>query len=188
MPTGGLALGVYCMLLGIAFYVPFMLSPLAQQNDVFMTNLFLGLGALFLGSALLAIEASSMSSLKPWMSFLLGIGAAALAFLGIAGMLTTSAYGSVAPIMAAYTAVLLALSMVAAARCGHLMAWARALLVALVAAGLVALYYALLGGQYHDAFGVATYLPRYLDGWTSALAVLLGIAVFVVGRVWARRA
>jgi hypothetical protein len=187
-PAGTFALGIYCMLLGVVFYVPFMLSPFAQQNDVFMTNLFLGLLLLVAGSAVIALATTRIAAGKPWLNITLSVLSALVAFAGIIGILSTNSYAAAAPVMAAYTAILLVLSAVVAARQQRLAAWAQALLLALVASAVVTLYYAVLGSQYHDVSGVATYLPRYLDGQTSGLALLLGIAVFFIARLWARRA
>jgi hypothetical protein len=187
VPAGSLALGVYLMLLGVVFYVPFALSPLAQQNDVFMTNLFLGLGAFAAGSVLVAVDETREAAHKLWLTTLLGIAAGVVAFAGVETILYTYGYAVAAPIMASYTAVLLALGVLASVRDGHLIRWSRALLVGLGGAGLLILYYALLGGQYYDAYGLATYLPRFVDGQTSGLALLLGVSVFFLGRFWTRR-
>lgn len=187
-PAGGsLALGAYLMLLGVIFYVPFALSPLPQQNDVFMTNLFLGLGAFAVGSMLVAANATHEAAHMLWLTAVLAIAGGVVAYVGVETMLYTLGYAFAAPIMAGYTAVLLALSLIAGRRSGHFAVWFRALLVGLAGAGLLTLYYALLGGQYYDAYGLATYLPRFVDGQTSGLALLLGIGVFFLGHFWARQ-
>lgn len=187
-PAGGsLALGVYLMLLGVVFYVPFALSPLPQQNDVFMTNLFFGLGAFAVGGVLVAADATREADHKLWLTAVLAIAAGVVAFVVVVSTVYIVGYAAAAPIMAGYTAALLALSLIAGWRSGRLAVWFRALLVGLGGAGLITLYYALLGGQYYDAYGPATYLPRFVDGQTSGLALLLGIGVFFLGRFWARR-
>lgn len=184
VPAGSLALGVYLMLLGVVFYFPFALSPLAQQNDVFMTNLYLGLGAFAGGSVLVAVDATRESAHKLWLTIVLGIAAGVVAFAGIVAIFYSYGYAVAAPIMAGYTALLLVLGLIASRRSGHLAGWSRALLVAFVGIILLTLYYALLGGQYYDAYGLATYLPRFVDGQTSGLALLLGVGVFFLGRLW----
>ncbi|HEX6799695.1 MAG TPA: hypothetical protein VF116_18445 [Ktedonobacterales bacterium] len=188
VPAGSLALGVYLMLLAVVFYVPFALSPLAQQNDVFMTNLYLGLGAFTAGSVLVAVDAAREAAHKPWLTAMLGTLAGVVAFAGVTAFFYgTQTFAGGAPVMAGYTALLLALGVFAGARGSHLIGRSRALLVGLSGGGLITLYYALLGGQYYDAYGLATYLPRFVDGQTSGLALLLGVGVFFLARFWVRR-
>jgi hypothetical protein len=176
------------MLLSVVFYVPFALSPPAQQNDVFMTDLFLGLGAFAAGSVLVAVHTTHEATHKLWLTIVLGIAAGVVAFAGVTAFYYgTQVFASGAPIMAGYTALLLALGLIAGARGGHLIGWSRALLVGFAGTGLLTLYYALVGGQYYDAYGLATYLPRFVDGQTSGLALLLGVGVFFLGRFWAQR-
>jgi hypothetical protein len=176
------------MLLSIIFYMPFALSPLAQQNDVFLTNLFLGLGAFAAGSVLVAVDATHEATHELWLTIVLSIAAGVVAFVGVTAIYYgTQTFASGAPVMLAYTALLLAFSLIVGARGSHLIGWSRALLVGFAGVGLLALYYALLGGQYYDAYGLASYLPRFVDGQTSGLALLLGVGVYFLGCLWAER-
>ena len=185
--SGSLALGAYLMALAVVFYVPLAMSPLAQQNDVFMTNFVLGLGAFVAGSGLVTMSGTREVAHRSWLIILLGALAGIVAFAGVLALGYGNAYASAAPVMACYGVIVLALGIIASVRGGHLIDWSRSLLLGLGGAGLVSLYYALLGGQYNDAYGPATYLPRFVDGQTSVLALLVGAGVFLLSHFWGRR-
>jgi hypothetical protein len=62
----------------------------------------------------------------------------------------------------------------------------RAAGLALAGAAVLAVLYLLFGQRYHDAYGVAS--PPYLEPLTMGLTLLLGIGVWVGGRIWQDRA
>lgn len=129
---GMLAAGGFIVLSAVIFLSPFVLSPYAIQNDVYMANLFIGPPVLVVGGVLVLI-----------------------------GLL-------VAHFQRRATA------------------WGPALLLIVVAGGLLAVLYALAGGHY-VSYGPPTSWPRYLNEPAMGLTVALSLAVFVAGWIWGWR-
>lgn len=183
-----LASGGYLMIMGAVFLAPFLMDPRAQQNDVFLTNLFIGPLFLAAGSALFW---GSMASL--------GVGMLALVVSWLANLLlvaaatwAASAIGADSiPAWAALTALdvlfLVAASSAVFWRPGHLSIWVEGLLVAAAMASAATLCYFALGGRYLAAGEVASNLPPYLNLTVIMLSVLLAAGSAITARMFIRR-
>ncbi|HEX8730493.1 MAG TPA: hypothetical protein VF725_00425 [Ktedonobacterales bacterium] len=128
-----LALGGYLIFTGLALLLPFGLSSLSIQNDVYMANLFL--------------------------APLFGLVGAVVLLIGAVLFLR-------APAMR-----------------GRLL-WARALLLAIIGAGVVVGATFVFGGHYESFPPGSVYWPPYLSGELFIAVVAIGAAVGVGGWLW----
>jgi hypothetical protein len=175
--------GGYVMLSALIFLFPFVASPYAQQNDVYMGNLFLGAPIFLLGSLLFVISLAS-----------LGLRARLAALLALINLLPVVMFwlgGNLLPILiyiyiaGAYAFVLLLLSWSVARRNNQLSPWRRGLMLALLATGILALFYILFGGHYVSVGDASFYWPPYLTLTIAIIAGVLALVIFVTGWIWA---
>lgn len=132
--VGFAALGGFAVLVSGELFLPFALSQYAIQNDVYMSNLFLG---------------------------------PVFAFIGVVGL---------------FIGGLLSLRQSGAYRLGRL--WLRALALAVVGAGVVAIAALLFGGHYESYPPGAVFWPPYLNEALLAFALVVALLVFLGGLVW----
>jgi hypothetical protein len=172
----------FVMLSGLVFLAPFDLGPYAQQNDVYMGNLFIGLPIFVLGSLLFAASLAGLGLSKgmagllalvgilPAVAFLLGVS-----LLGIAICSYTAG---------AYAAVLLAVSWFAAHRHTRIAIWRRGLLLALLGIGALVVFYMLFGGHYSSIGDTPINWPPYLTIPILGITICLAVAIFLIGWIW----
>ena len=183
-----LATGSALMMMGAVFLAPFLLDPRVQQNDVFLTNLFVGPPFFVAGSALFIASAAR-----------LGIAALPLAACWLINALLTSGVGwaagaagaDVIPLYAAATVldVLLLIAVSAALywRPQRLATWAEGLVIGAAMTSAATLGYFAIGGRYLAAGETVSSLPPYLNLATIVLGMLLAAAAAITAWAMARR-
>jgi hypothetical protein len=181
-----LASGGFLLLAGALFAAPFLLSSRAQENDVFLANLFLALPIALLGSLLyifalrrlglsvmliLALLAVYITALTSWLWF------SPLSARGISG---------VGPILAAGAALLFIAGALVAGTHRQWNAWTEGMALALITSSALAVVYSFFGGQYL-AFGEKTSsLPPYLNTVTLIATAVLAALAYLLGWLWGR--
>jgi len=181
-----LATGGFLLLAGALFAAPFLLNTGAQQNDVFLTNLFLAPLFSLLGS-LLYIVALRRLGLSILLTFVLLL----VSLIALTGWLwlplsTTPSISLLALTLLADAALLFIVGALVAGTHRQWDAWTRGMALALVAGAALAVIYSYLGGQYL-AFGETTSsLPPYLNEVTLIASVALAALVYWLGWLWGR--
>ncbi len=178
------ATSAFIILSGLIFLSPFALSANAQQNDVYMGNLFIGVPVFLIGCVLFIASLTGLG-LHTRLAVLLGLGnllVAAALTLGFADLPI-----SLAPYLAGINVILLFVVSWAVARGSDRLAiWGRGLLLALIGSSIMALSYALFGGRYYSAGGSAVTWPPYLTLPILGLAAVVAAATFLIGWLWGR--
>lgn len=180
-----LATGLYTMLVGLVYLLPFLLNARAEEVDQFLPNLFLGpLCALF-GSSWLLLSLAEVG-LPRWLSRtlvlvnLLGVvlGSWLVSFAGGDGIrgltLILWADGGIL--------VVTGLFMLKSYHQWHL--GSRAALLAIAGAGSVFLVSLLFGSRYYALGETVSSLPPYLDLLIIGLSLIIGIGIFGLGWNW----
>lgn len=178
--------GAFTMFSAIVLYSPFVISPYAQQNDVYMGNLFIAPIVFLLGSVAFLIGQTG-----------LGLRAILAALLALVSLLAIGvfAFGNLAvpipfypAIMVADTLLLLIVGFLVASIHGTLKLWSRGMVVAFLGAGALVLLYILFGGHYTSLGDHPVSWPPYLTA--PILGVAAGIAgiIFLIGWLWSRTA
>lgn len=186
--TALLAVGAFMMFAGVAFVAPFLLSARAQENDVFLTNLFFAPVYYLIGSTLLILCFIALGLARRFAIILaianpLGV-IGSLWLVSIGGV---TGYGALTVTLAVDAALLLGVSLLIALRSRHLGIWGEALTLAAGGAAIATLAYAFFGSRYL-AFGeTSSALPPYLDLPIIGVTFALATGVFVLGWVWKRR-
>ena len=179
------ALAMFTMLSAVVFLSPFALSPYAQQNDVYMGNLFIAPLIFLLGSfiflvalALLGLH-TILAGLLALIS-LLAAGSFALSASGLPYSIYT--YAVLGDVI-----LLLVVGYVVAEKGSLLALWSRGTLLALLGAGVLIVLYILFGGHYTSFGDTPIGWPPYLTA--SILGVTAGLAgvTFLIGWLCARR-
>jgi hypothetical protein len=186
-PVGRLAASAYLMLLGALLETPFLLSAYAQQNDVFMTNLFLAPPIYAIGSTLFIVSLIGLG-LNRWMALALALlnPLAVVLLLWLFGLFGMDGIPALAVALVVASGILIVLSLVAATSGGHRGAWAKAMALAVSGAGLFVLANELFGSRYL-AFGeTVSSLPQYLSLPMLVLGLGLSIVILLVGWAWGK--
>jgi hypothetical protein len=172
----------FIMFCALVLLSPFAVSPYAEQNDVYMGNLFIGLPIFIIGSLLFALSLAGLG-LRPDLTALVAlvslfVGVAL--WLGVIGWsISTHVY-----VAGAAALVLLALSWAIARGHARMRTWRRGLALALLGSGIIALLYVFFGGHYSSAGGVAVGWPPYLTPPITGVSIGLAVAIFVLGWRW----
>lgn len=180
-----LAASLYVVLVSALFLLPFVVSERAQQNDVFLTNLFGGVAFFVVGSLWLSFSVLTLGAWR-WIPFAL----IAATFTGVLLAMWARRYSgtdTLVPSVLLMAGALVLACTVLAALLRSWAAWWRAVALALL--GLIvagAVYYA-IGGRYL-AFGErTTSLPPYLTTTVVGVSVAIGLAVFVLATIGGER-
>jgi hypothetical protein len=184
MASALFATAMFLMLSAVVFLTPFVVSPYAQQNDVYMGNLFLAPLIFLLGSILLLISLAALglrtiSASALAIVALLVAGSCALSTAG----LSFSVYAYL--IMAAVVLFLLIGFAIAQAH-GWLRLWSRGVLLALLGATALTLLYTFLGGHYTSFGNTSINWPPYLTAPILGATAGLAGAIFAVGWLWTK--
>jgi hypothetical protein len=188
-----LAAGGFLLLAGALFATPFLLSGRAQENDVFLINLFLAPLISLLGSLLYIVALRRLGLSVVLVLILIAVNLAVLTSWLWLPQITSNgvvlAMGVLAllPVILLVNAALLFLigALVAGTqRRGN--AWTQGMSLALATGSALAVVYSFFGGQYL-AFGEKTSsLPPYLNGATLAATAALAVLAYLFGRRWGR--
>jgi hypothetical protein len=184
MASALFATAMFLMLSAIVFLTPFMVSPYAQQNDVYMGNLFIAPLLFLLGSilsliSLAALGLRTLSASALAIVSLLVAGSCALATAG----LPFSVYTYL--IMAAVLLLLLIGYAIARAH-GWLGLWSRGVILALVGTAILTLLYMFFGGHYTSFGNTSINWPPYLTVPILGATAGLAGAICAVGWLWTR--
>ena len=178
--------GAFTMFSAIVFYSPFAISPYAQQNDVYMGNLFIAPVVFLLGSVAFLIGQTG-----------LGLRAILAALLALVTLLAIGvfAFGNLAlpipfyaAIMMAGTLLLLIVGCLVTSIHGMLKLWSRGMVVAFLGTGALALLYILFGGHYTSLGDQPVNWPPYLTAPILGGAVAIAGAIFLIGWLWGQTA
>lgn len=178
-----LAIGGYGAILGVVFMTPFLLNARAQENDVFMTNLYLS-PLFFLSGSTLLILGLDRLGLRHSLTGALAIGNPIILLLAtwLAGKFVLDGIRAIAVGILVDALLLAAMTIliVGALRRWNIGGYAAALAVS--GAALVSLGYFLFGSRYY-AFGeITSSLPPYLDGTMIGLGAATGLAILWISR------
>lgn len=180
-----LAIGGYVTGLGTVFMSPFLVSARAQQNDVFMTNLFFGPPIFLVGSTVLIIGFHELGLRRSLVSAL-AVGNPLVVWL-ISWLASNTGFDGIRAIAAsilADTCFLIMGSMLLAGMHHRWGTWGRAALLAASGIAVVTFGYILFGSRYY-AFGeTASSLPPYLDGKVIGLSMAVGLVILVAALRW----
>ncbi|HEU5348324.1 MAG TPA: hypothetical protein VFU63_06900 [Ktedonobacterales bacterium] len=172
----------FLMFCALVLLSPFAVSPYAEQNDVYMGNLFIGLPVFIIGSLLFAISLAGLG-LRPDLTVLVALVSLLVGvalWLGVIGWsISTHVY-----VAGAAALVLLVLSWAIARGHARMKTWRRGLALALLGSGIIALLYVLFGGHYASAGGVVVSWPPYLMPSITGVSIALAVAIFVLGWRW----
>jgi hypothetical protein len=176
-----IATGSFLVGAGDLFLAPFALNARAQQNDVFLGNLFVGLLACLLGGILVAAGLTGLG-LRRRAAIVLALGqplgaGLALALLGQIGVSSMAALSVLAVVQ---TLGLALLGTALAVQAGRVRAWGRLLALPGLGALLLTVAYLLVGGRYYAYGETVSSLPPYLNlpvfGLTLAVTAVVGVA------------
>jgi hypothetical protein len=173
------ATGVFALLVGVVLLAPFLLNARAQENDVFLTNLFSGPVLIMLGEIMLMFGLAGVG-VPHWNSLLLAsviavVTVETMNLLGFAGLQFLVASLSLNAVL-----VILSLaSIMTVQHCWHAM-W-FALLLAAVGASSASLIASVLGDRFYAAAEQSSSLPLYANALVPGMVFLVGMLVFVVG-------
>ena len=181
-----LATGGFLLLAGALFALPFLLNSRAQENDVFLTNLFLAPLISLLGSVLYLIALRGFGLSIAWLVALLVIAVAALTGWLWLPQFTSQSIPLVAVILAADAILLFSVGALLAAPQGLSGPWALGLILALVAGAALAVIYYFLGGQYLAAGETSSSLPPYLNTIALVATAVLAVLTYLLGWLWGR--
>jgi hypothetical protein len=182
-----LATGGFLLLAGALFATPFLLNDRAQQNDIFLTNLFLAPLISLLGSLLCLLALRRLGLTLPLVLALLVVNVAALTGWVWLPQFTTKSIPLVAVTLVADAALLFIIGALVAGARGQWGAWGGGAVLAAVAGGALAVIYFLFG-DYFLAFGeTSSSLPPALNVTTLIATVALGALVYWLGWLWGRR-
>jgi hypothetical protein len=181
-----LATGGFLLLAGALFATPFLLNTGVQQNDVFLTNLFLAPLFSLLGSLLYvwALRRLGLSTALTIVAFLVSL-------IALAGglwllLFTMPSLSLVALTLLADAALLFIVGALVARTHRQWDAWTRGMALALVAGAALAVIYSFFGGRFL-AFGETTSsLPPYLNEVTLIASGALAALVYWLGWLWGR--
>jgi hypothetical protein len=181
-----LATGGFLLLAGALFAAPFLLSGRAQENDVFLTNLFLAPLIALLGSVLYLIALRGFGLSIAWLVALLVINVAALTGWLWLPQFTSQSIPVVGVILAADAILLFSVGALLAAARELAGPWALGLLLAILAAAALAAIYYFFGGQYLAAGETSSSLPPYLNTIALVATAVLAVLTYLVGWLWGR--
>jgi hypothetical protein len=172
----------FVMLSGLVFLAPFAMGPYAQQNDVYMGNLFMGLPIFVLGSLVFVASLAGLG-LSKGMAGLLALVWILLAlvfWLGFSWLgIAICSY-----IADGYAAVLLAVSWFAARRHARMALWWRGLLLALLGIGALVVVYTFFGGHYSSIGNTAINWPPYLTMPILGITIGMAVVIVLIGWLW----
>jgi hypothetical protein len=188
-----LAVGGFLLLAGALFATPFLLNSRAQENEVFLINLFLAPLISLLGSLLyilamrrlglsvlltIVLLALNLATLTSWLWLPQVASNGVVLAIGILGVL---------PVMLLVDAALLFLigALVAWTQ-RQWDAWTRGMLLALVAGSALAVVYSFFGGHYLAVGEKTSSLPPYLNATALIAAVALAALAYLLGWRWGR--
>lgn len=191
-----LAAGVFSALTGATYLYGAVASHYALQDNAYLGNIYLGLLLLLLGACALLPGGLVGAGLNRWVAL-------GLALVGLAGLV--GVYRSIGldlPYGGRFVVVYLALALIvmsvsmALLRRTDLLGAGLGLgllgaIVALAVVALPALLTGSLGLGVYTQFGVDSALadkPPVLEGFGAAATLLVGVAVFLIGRRWRREA
>ncbi len=179
-----LATGGFLLLAGALFAAPFLLNPRAQENDVFLTNLFLAPLLSLLGNLLYLIALRRLGLSLPLLLALVALNLVAITSWLWLPPLTPQGIPLTAVMIAVDAVLLFVIGALVAAAHGLRSVWAQGILLAIAAGASLAVIYGFFGGQYL-AFGETTSsLPPYVN--ITALLAAAGIAIMVYLLGWFR--
>jgi hypothetical protein len=181
-----LASGGFLLLAGALFATPFLLSSRAQENDVFLTNLFLAPLISLLGSPLYIFALRRMGLSIMFMLALLLVYLAVLTTWFWFPPLSAHGISAVGPILAADAALLFIAGALVAGTHRQWNAWTQGMALALVTSSALAVVYSFFGGRYL-AFGeTSSSLPPYLNAVTLITTAAFAVLAYVLGWRWGR--
>ena len=188
-----LASGGFLLLAGALFATPFLLSSRAQENDVFLANLFLAPLISLLGGLLYIVALRRLGLSIVLMIALLTLDLAILTSWFWLPQISSNGVGLAIGILGLLPMILLVdaalLFIVGALVAGvrrQWNAWTQGMALALVTSSALAVVYSFFGGQYL-AFGEKTSsLPPYLNAVTLIATAVLAILAYLIGWLWSR--
>jgi hypothetical protein len=181
-----LASGGFLLLAGALFATPFLLSSRAQENDVFLANLFLAPLISLLGSQIYIFALRRMGLSVMFLLTLLAVYLAALTSWFWFPPLSARGISAVAPILAAGAALLFIAGALVAGTHRQWNAWTQGMALALVTSSALAVVYSFFGGHYL-AFGeTSSSLPPYLNTVTLIATAAFAVLAYVLGWLWGR--
>lgn len=188
-----LACGGFLLLAGALFATPFLLSSRAQENDVFLVNLFLAPLISLLGGLLSLIALRRLGLSIVLMIALLTLDLAILtSWLWLPQVssngvgLAIGVLGLLPVILLVDVALLLIVGALVAGVHRQWNAWTQGMALALVTSSALAVVYSFFGGRYL-AFGeTSSSLPPYLNALTLIATAALAIMAYLFGWLWGR--
>jgi len=181
-----LATGGFLLLAGALFAAPFLLNSRAQENDVFLTNLFLAPLIALLGGVLYLIALRGFGLSIAWLVALLVINVAALTGWLWLPQFTSQGISLVSMMLAADAVLLFSVGALLAGARRLAGPWALGLLLAIVAAAALAAIDYFFGGQYLAAGETSSSLPPYLNTIALIATVVLAVLTYLLGWLWGR--
>lgn len=180
-----LAAGLYTMLVGLVYLLPFLLNVRAQEVDNFLPNLFIGPPCALFGSSWVLLHLAEVG-LPRWLS-------RTLALVNLLGVVLGSWLVSFAGgdgirgltfILWADGGILCVAGLFILKRYQQWRIGSKAALLAIAGAGGVFLVSLLFGSRYYAPGETVSSLPPYLDLPIVGLSIIVGIGMYWLGWNW----
>lgn len=180
-----LATGIYTMLIGLVYLLPFLLNVRAQESDDFLPNLFLGPPLALIGSSWTLAQLSGVGGPR-WLSRTLALVNPVVMVLGswLVSLPGGDGIRSFVFILLDDAGLLFGVFLFLATRSqqGHIAG--KAMLLASVGAGLVFVVSILLGSRSSAFVESVSGVPSNVDLPILGLSLLLGLGIFWLGWLW----